>query len=347
MTSIYNGQCSGNILLVGKTGCGKKTFLEKLGLNKFLRELVKTEWISGIDVNKKREAEIESSFSNEAEVHIAKEPEELDSLTETFKLRSEAEDNKKYIKNVKNLFGENKKMDSLIVMDDVYGVADISKKFANFLTVSRKFGYHCVYVFHVISPSTQIWQKIISQTNIFNIFPASIPHNTVSKILQSSSITQTRKYVPVRSLWLNRVFTDLASSHEKHCLTIDCSYQNKNGPGRYRSSADNPVEQVCYFNKPNDDEYYDIFTSKRIKEERYDNGIYFKIEKVRGRTDREYFDGKKMLEDGTSNVRFSRIFSDAKPEPEHTGAGTKRHGDSIEHLYRRDRKSARPKFLSG
>ena len=30
-------------------------------------------------------------------------------------------------------------MDRLIVMDDVSGVADISKKIANFLTVSRKF----------------------------------------------------------------------------------------------------------------------------------------------------------------------------------------------------------------
>ena len=76
-----------------------------------------------------------------------------------------------------------------------------------------------------------------------------------------------------------------------------------------------------------------------------------KLKKVRVRTDRENFDNfenfKKALEDGTSNVRFSRIFSDPKPEPEHTGAGTKRHGDSIEHLYRRDGKSARPKFLSG
>ena len=57
-----------------------------------------------------------------------------------------------------------------------------------------------------------------------------------------------------------------ANSHEKHCLTIDCSYQNKNDPGRYRSSDDNLVEQVCCFNKPNDDEYYNIFTSKRMKE---------------------------------------------------------------------------------
>ena len=44
-------------------------------------------------------------------------------------------------------------------MDDVSGVADVSKKFANFLTVSRKFGYNCIHVFHVIVPASQIWQN--------------------------------------------------------------------------------------------------------------------------------------------------------------------------------------------
>ena len=113
-------------------------------------------------------------------------------------------------------------MDRLIVMDDVLGVANVSKKFANCLTVSRKFRY-CIYVFYVIAPATQIWQKIISQTNIFNIFPSSVPQNTVAKILQSNCISQSKKYVPIRSLQLNRVFTDLANRREKHCLTIDCS----------------------------------------------------------------------------------------------------------------------------
>ena len=75
-------------------------------------------------------------------------------------------------------------MDRLIIMDGVSGVADISKNLSNFLTVSRKFGYNCVYLFHVIVPSSQVWQKIISQTNIFNIFPTSVPFNMVAKIIQ-------------------------------------------------------------------------------------------------------------------------------------------------------------------
>ena len=116
---------------------------------------------------------IQSYFSNETEVHIAKEQDELNSLTETFKLRSreEASDND----NVNNSFWENKKLDQLIIMDDVSGVADVSKKFANFLTVSRKFGYNCVYVFHVIVPASQVWQKKFSETNVFNIFSGWCP----------------------------------------------------------------------------------------------------------------------------------------------------------------------------
>ena len=87
-------------------------------------------------------------------------------------------------------------------MDDDSGVADVSKKIGNFLSVLRKFGYNCVYVFHVIVPASQIWQKTISQRNIFKIFPASVPHNTVAKFIQTNSILQIKKYAPARSFWL-------------------------------------------------------------------------------------------------------------------------------------------------
>ena len=64
MSSIYDGQFYGNILVVGRIGCGKTTFLQKLGLNNFFRKIVKTEWISGIDIDKKKRAGIQSYFSN-------------------------------------------------------------------------------------------------------------------------------------------------------------------------------------------------------------------------------------------------------------------------------------------
>ena len=53
MTSIYEGQFYDNVLVVGRTGCGKTTFLENLGLNNFFGDIIQTEWISGIDIDKK------------------------------------------------------------------------------------------------------------------------------------------------------------------------------------------------------------------------------------------------------------------------------------------------------
>ena len=88
-----------------------------------------------------------------------------------------------------------------------------------------------------------------------------------------------------------------------------------------------------------------ILISEQIKAEKFDDGIYFKIEKVRGKTDKENFDAKRTLEDGASNARSSEFFDDSKSEQ--NGAGTKRYGDSFEHLYRKHRRSARPKFFSG
>ena len=129
MTSICDGQFGGNILVVGRTGCGKTIFLEKLGINKFFGDLVKAEWISGIDIDKKREAKIQSCFSNETEVHILKEPEELDSSIEIFQLRTHDIPDEN---DVNSLFGENKKMDRLIVMGDISVVADILEKLQTF-----------------------------------------------------------------------------------------------------------------------------------------------------------------------------------------------------------------------
>ena len=100
----------------------------------------------------------------------------------------------------------------------------------------------------------------------------------------------------------------MANSGEKHYLTLDCSTENRNGPDRYRTLADNPDQQVCYFNKPQDDIFYNVFISKRIKAEDFDQGIYSKIEKLEERQ-KESLDANKTLEDGTSDDRLSKIFS--------------------------------------
>ena len=97
-------------------------------------------------------------------------------------------------------------MNLLIVMDDVSGIVDNCIKFAEFLAVCRKYRYNCIYVIHIIMRENQIWKKILPQTNIFNIFPSSVPYNTVAKILQSNCRQTTKKYVPASLMWLNRVF---------------------------------------------------------------------------------------------------------------------------------------------
>ena len=71
-------------------------------------------------------------------------------LIEKFKLRT-----RDIINNENNsVFGEKNSMDRLVVMDDVSGIAENCKKFAEFLAVCRKYRYHCIYVFHTIAPES-------------------------------------------------------------------------------------------------------------------------------------------------------------------------------------------------
>ena len=112
-------------------------------------------------------------------------------------------------------------------------------------------------------------------------------------------------------MWLHRVFTDLANTNKGHCLTIDCSGVNKSRPGRYRTQADNPDKQVCYFNKTRDDEFYNVFKTERINSGSFDKGIYFQITQVRDKN--ETFDAEKTLEqDGATDDRLSKTEFDTE-----------------------------------
>ena len=183
MSYVYNGRFSGNILVVGRTACGKTAFVQILAVNKFFGNLIKAEWVSFIKLDKQREAELQSCFDCQLDFYYPRNREQFDNLLEYFKTKSNSSESDdthsdKDYTDLNNItydenYGEKSKRNRLIVMDDVSGLADSSSKFASFLTVARKFKYHCLYIFHTIHPEKSIWKTILSQTNLLNIFPAS------------------------------------------------------------------------------------------------------------------------------------------------------------------------------
>ena len=102
-SNVYNGKFNGNILIVGRTECGKTYFTQKLAINNFFGKLKKTVWVSYIILTKERKTEIESCFQCEVEFHYPQDQVALSDLIEEFKIRSSKKCNEN---NVNNIFGE-------------------------------------------------------------------------------------------------------------------------------------------------------------------------------------------------------------------------------------------------
>ena len=262
--------------------------------------------MSCISLTKKREAEIQTNFSCEVEFYYVTDKDEFDAILEELKSKSrgdeETDNNDNYETNVNNVFRENSICDRLIVFDDVSGLADNSKKFASFLTIAQKYNYNYVYIFHTIYPEKANWRMILSQTNIYNIFLATVPLSSVRNILEGACIRKTSKYIPQASLWISRLFIELANRNDKVCLTLDCSNTNKDGPGRFRTEADNPDFQSCYFNSANNEQVYNEFISERIKNDVSHDSFHFKISKLKSKTNKEkIFNASKELRQLSKN----------------------------------------------
>ena len=82
-----------------------------------------------------------------------------------------------------NIFGEKIKLDKLNIMDNVLGLADKLNEFESFLKIYRKFGFSCIHLLHITYLKISIWQMIILQTKIFNIFPVLIEISNIVKII--------------------------------------------------------------------------------------------------------------------------------------------------------------------
>ena len=183
----YVGQFDGNILVVGRTWFGKTTFIEKLGRNKlFGSQINNVFWLSKIVLFEEREELIRESFVDQ-EVHFSY-PHDIDDFN--YLIENFTGEKSDY---VDSELGENLVVNKLIVIDGVSGLADRSNEFSNFLTVSRKYGFSCLYVFHTIYPGRQNWEMIMSQTHILNFFPGSIHSSRILKTLSLFASRQKKK----------------------------------------------------------------------------------------------------------------------------------------------------------
>ena len=58
----YDGKFEGNVLVVGRTGCGK-TFVQNLARNKLFGDIKEVFWVSKMDLSNEREDNIRGLFS--------------------------------------------------------------------------------------------------------------------------------------------------------------------------------------------------------------------------------------------------------------------------------------------
>ena len=87
---------------------------------------------------------------------------------------------------------------------------------------------------------------ILSQTKIFNIFASAVQLGNMSRILTNNCDRETLKYIPKCELWINRLYFETANKKDYSCLTID---YGQSGPEKYRTQADNNIQQTCFFSQ--------------------------------------------------------------------------------------------------
>ena len=268
----YDGQFESNIMIVGRTGCGKTTFIQKLGKNRmFGKDIKLVFWVSKIRLSGEREDVIRESFSEQTvKFTYPNNLDEFNYLIDYFMSEKMPESNRDSGQ------GEKIEVDKLIVMDDVSGLADRCEDFPSFLTVSRKYGFSCVYVFHTIYPGRQSWEMIMSQTHIFNFFPGSIHSGRILKTLSLFVSREKNTYIPTNQIWLNRLYFQISNSREKTCLNPRDT--NDFGPGIFRTRADNAQEQHCYFNRSNTDSRFNCFLAKRVTQQ-HDRLVFSIVER--------------------------------------------------------------------
>ena len=112
------------------------------------------DWIPNIELSVVREHQIRESFCYASvEFHYPHDLAEFETILELL-MDKKSDVNINTNDEADDLgIGEKDLFDRLIVMDDVSGLA------CSFLTVSRKYRYSCIYIFHIVFPQLRNWQN--------------------------------------------------------------------------------------------------------------------------------------------------------------------------------------------
>ena len=150
--------------------------MQNVAIENFFGTLKQVECVSSIELSR----ETESCFSYAVDFHYSYGLETFNDLLKEFKahsiVKNKVLDTYSSEKLVNNSFGEETKRYQLIVIDDVSGAANESKKFARFLTVACTFNYSSVYMFHTIYGKKKQIEKQFFLKRIFLIFSRQVFH---------------------------------------------------------------------------------------------------------------------------------------------------------------------------
>ena len=291
LNPTFDSEINGNIILYCReetpSNSGKTSLVQNWSINsKFSsKSIKKVYWVSSLTLNDRRKNEIDSYFSQSVNFAKVFDRNELEMFIEDMKSVATIQ---KHHKHATSDVGEKTFYDKIIVFDDMSTIADKSKHFAHFLTVSRKYGYICIYILHNIAQNkNEIWQLILSNTNIVVLFKSTVISPPIVTILYQNVIKSTNSYVPRNDLWLFNVYKKLTVNEH---LMIDNRDINEHSIGRFRSFSESPTCQLCFYGMNNNDRRYIKYVAKAINNK---SNIFKVVESVGTTICGEFFRKKK------------------------------------------------------
>ena len=112
----------------------------------------------------------------------------------------------------------------------------------------------------------------------------------------------------------------------------------------FRTEANNPEKQVCYFNGQNNDPMFNVFRCTTMNQQENEKGTYFQIDSIRNKINEDTFEANTLLRQNSQSNDSSKTFGGYRRSEIRYG-----HDYNVQGSKRRkaNRKLAKPSFLSG